>query len=263
MKYLSRHQKISQFQTVYSLCFKKNIKLLVEDLNQFLHKNKLPGFFSVSFPSTSQIIYFDDEKEEKILLEKNPDNYFQNWSNLFKPRLNVPRENNTGSQYDVSLQIVEHPEDIFFVFLTFSFLLENYDCQVLDLTAQKIISRREIDKTVERGSFQFKQLINWHYVSDGTSRGWFYTHGIEKLGLHNLETYLLQKDEIIKYQKLFLDWFNYKLEHDSSLPLPATLSSYKILPRRQIYRLLPDSVRKMFKNHSDDYLAVIRKDYFD
>ncbi|MDA3864311.1 MAG: hypothetical protein PF689_10640, partial [Deltaproteobacteria bacterium] len=212
----------------------------------------------------SKIIYFSDDNTEKFLLEKNPDNYFQEWSNLFKPRLTVPCGKRTGYQYDISLQSVEHPDDLFLLFLLFAFLLENHDCQIFDLTAQKSISAKEINRTVERGTLQLKQLINWHHVSDGTSRSWFHTNGMEKVGLSNLETYFFHKyEEIEKYQKLFLELFNYKLEHGSSTPLPAIYSSCIILTRQQIFRQLPDSIRKMFKNHGNDYLAVVQKDFFD
>jgi hypothetical protein len=61
---------------------------------------------------------------------------------------------------------------------------------LLDLSAQRVLGLEELQSIIERETFAIEDYVTLHLVTDSrTQRAWLHSHGMEKFGRSNLETF--------------------------------------------------------------------------
>ncbi|MBU1219512.1 hypothetical protein KKF34_16455 [Myxococcota bacterium] len=130
----------------------------------------------------------------------------------------------------------------------------------LDLKAQRILTENNIKAMLGKQKFGAEDFVSIHYIDSADGRGWVHTHGMEKFGLNNLETYSLKKENVLDCIQLFNDLTSQFMSGNPAIPNTPINLKNGVITIMYSYDVRPYLTREneiLIKEHMEDFFSVI------
>ncbi|MBN2724492.1 MAG: hypothetical protein JXR95_10515 [Deltaproteobacteria bacterium] len=130
----------------------------------------------------------------------------------------------------------------------------------LDLKAQRILTEKNINDIISLNKFRVEDFVSIHFINDENNRGWVHTHGMEKFGLLNLETFDLKQESTLDCIQLFNDIMDLFLKGTPVVPnSPVKLTNgvVTLMYSYDVRPYLPRKTELLIKEHQEDFYSLI------
>ena len=139
-------------------------------------------------------------------------------------------------------------------------LSELYEGKILDLSAQKVLSVSSIKNFISGKNFKIEDHISVHFVEDQENGStWLHTHGMEKFGLPNIETFDITRDNLLNARQLMNDLANHifaaRVEANSPILLPN--GKVALMYESDVKEYLPKHLQSMISVHKSDFYVLV------